>query len=295
MPFIHCGTWNITDHPVELVLGMAAVGAQYCFEHRSSERLFFAGKAILLTRLAATADKFGPRTSSSLALIGSSKRQSAKALIASLAFDPVEAVRTLIALMGFATWEPKPEMVREAFALQGLLAQVLRDIGLDEDDTGSKLSEETRSSFNNRRNNTQTAWITWVADESRRRSKLIAFSFLHTHSVAYNVYPVLRSNEIKLRLPCSTKEWKASSATSWLLATREVKKQQLYFLDALSLLLKNNSSGGNYAPLDPIPTPLGNYVLLHGLLQRIHIVRDLSLPVMSDSAELPAEEVTKLE
>ena len=290
MPFIHCRTWNITDHPIELVLSIAAVGAQYCFEHRSSERLFFASKAILLERMMATADKFGPRTSSSLALISPNIRHSASAHTASLAIDPVEAVRTLIALMGFATWEPKPEMVREAFALQGLLAQVLRDIGLDEDDTGNELSEGI-----NHKSNIQTAWSAWIAEESRRRSKLIAFSFIHTHSVAYNVYPVLRSNEIKLRLPCSTKEWKAATAVSWLSATKEVTKQQLYFLDALSLLLKNNSNGSNYAPLDPIPTPLGNYLLLHGLLQRIHIVRDLNLPVMSDSAELPAEEVTKLE
>lgn len=296
MPFIHCPTWNITDHPIELVLGIAAVGAQYCFEHKISERLFFAGKAILLERLAATAERFGPRTTSSLALISPYSRRSTAAHIASLLFDPVEAIRTLIALMGFATWEPKPEMVREAFALQGLLAQVLRDIGLDEDDMGNNAPDQSKPPSNNRKSNsTQAAWTSWVAEESRRRSKLIAFSFLHTHSVAYNVYPVLRSNEIKLRLPCSTKEWKAASATSWLAATKEVKKQQLFFLDALSLLLKNNGSGSNCAPLDPIPTPLGNYVLLHGLLQRIHIVRDLSLPVMGDSAELPAEEVTKLE
>jgi hypothetical protein len=296
MPFIHCPTWNITDHPIELVLGIAAVGAQYCFEHKSSERLFFAGKAILLERLASTADRFGPRTTSSLALISPNTRRATTAHIAALPFDPVETIRTLIALMGFATWEPKPEMVREAFALQGLLAQVLRDIGLEEDNTDNKLSEQAKASAANpRSNNTQVAWTSWVAEESRRRSKLIAFSFLHTHSVAYNIYPVLRSNEIKLRLPCSTKEWKATSATSWLVATKEVNKQQLYFLDALSLLLKNNGSSSNCAPLDPIPTPLGNYVLLHGLLQRIHIVRDLSLPVMGDSAELPAEEVTKLE
>jgi hypothetical protein len=121
---------------------------------------------------------------------------------------------------------------------------------------------------------------------------LIAFSILHTHSIAYNVYPTLRSNEVNLRLPCSTKEWKASSAALWHAATKENQKPQLYFKDALSLLLKNRNEG---APLDPIPTPLGNYVLLHGLLQRIHIVRDLSLPVMSNTAALPREEVEKLE
>ena len=46
---------------------------------------------------------------------------------------------------------------------------------------------------------------------------------------------------------------------------------------------------------DPIPTPLGNYLLLNGLLQRIYLVRDLSLPIMDHSASLPVEEVDKLE
>ena len=75
-------------------------------------------------------------------------------------------------------------------------------------------------------------------------------------------------------------------------ARREVPKEQLLFQDALSLLLRNVDST---APLDPIPTPLGNYVLLHGLLQRIYIVRDLSLPLADQSASLPSDEVEKLE
>ncbi|KAK9437396.1 hypothetical protein VB005_08385 [Metarhizium brunneum] len=49
------------------------------------------------------------------------------------------------------------------------------------------------------------------------------------------------------------------------------------------------------APLDPIPAPLWNCVLLLGLLHQIYIVRDVSLPVMDGLAALPAEEVKKLE
>lgn len=292
MPFIHCRTWHILEHPLELILGIAAVGAQYCFEHRSSERLFYAGKAILMEKLVTRSSHLGPRTSSSLALNSPSVRSGPSDAETKL-LDPVETIRTLIALMGYATWEPNASMVREAFALQGLLAQVLRDIGLDDEDQQAQPTTSTDPS--NRDQDGHTAWLEWINQESCRRSKLIAFSFLHTHSIAYNVYPVLRSNEVNLRLPCPTKEWKAPTAVLWQGATGEAKKPQLYFQDALSLLLRNSHSGNNSAPLDPIPTPLGNYVLLHGLLQRIHIVRDLSLPVMSNSAELPAEEVMKLE
>ncbi|OTA23632.1 hypothetical protein BTJ68_13957 [Hortaea werneckii EXF-2000] len=82
-------------------------------------------------------------------------------------------------------------------------------------------------------------WRQWAADESIRRTKLIAFTFLHTHSIAYNVYPVLRSNEVNLRLPCSTKEWNAPTAALWYSFRRETPKPQLLFQEALSLLLRN--------------------------------------------------------
>jgi hypothetical protein len=201
----------------------------------------------------------------------------------------VEIIRALITLMGFATWEPKEAMLQESFALQGILIQVLRNAGLEDVD---ELVIATPSDQPSDGNSLWHEWRTWVKQESSRRSKLIGFSVLHTHSIAYNIYPTLRSNEIGLRLPCSTKEWKAPTPVLWRDAAKEVQEPQLFFREALSLLLKNKNES---APLLPIPTPLGNYVLLHGLLQRIHIVRDLSLPVTSSSAVLPSEEVERLE
>ncbi|KAF9875244.1 C2H2 type zinc finger domain protein [Colletotrichum karsti] len=286
MPFLHTPTWRIFEHSLELILGLAAVGAQYCFEHRMSERLFYAGKTILMERLAHESDKFGPKTGSFLNLhkLSPQRRESRATQERDWgSWEPIETVRALIALMGYATWEPKVSLMQEAFALQALLAQVLREVGLHEEDEPVLPSDPTSP---------QSAWHAWVRQESVRRAKLIAFSFMHTHSIAYNVYPVLRSNEVGLRLPCSTGEWKASTAFQWQIARRETDKQQLFFQDALSLLLRNTDGT---APLDPIPTPLGNYMLLHGLLQRIYIVRDLSLPVMDHSASLPSEEVDKLE
>ncbi|KAH7161463.1 amidase signature domain-containing protein [Dactylonectria macrodidyma] len=293
MVFIHVHTWRVLDSPLELVLSIAALGAQYCLEHRNSERLFHAGKAVLSERLFHERDKFGPKTASLLNMQTCPQQRqvvrNGESLMSDMLsmdcglWEPIDTVRALINLMGYATWEPKESLLQEAFTLQGLLAQVLRDIGLEEEDEPERASELA---------SLHTAWLAWVRQESVRRAKLIAFSFIHIHSVAYNVYPALRSNEIHLRLPCSTKEWKAPAAVQWQLAQQEVRKQQLHFQDALGLLLRNLDCG---VALDPIPTPLGNYVLLHGLLQRIYIVRDLSLPIMDHSASLPAEEVDKLE
>ncbi|CAM1506482.1 Fc.00g061230.m01.CDS01 [Cosmosporella sp. VM-42] len=289
--FIHVPTWRVLDSPLELILSIATLGAQYCFEHRNSERLFHAGKAIVFERLFHEADKFGPKTTGLLSMQTRSPQRhtNGEPRVSGIAkgdcglWEPIDTVRALINLMGYATWEPKESLLQEAFALQSLLAQVLRDLGLEEEDEPESISDLT---------SLQASWLSWVHQESVRRAKLIAFSFIHTHSVAYNVYPALRSNEIHLRLPCSTKEWKAPTALQWQSARREIRKQQLHFQEALSLLLRNVDCA---VALDPIPTPIGNYILLHGLLQRIYIVRDLSLPIMDRSASLPTEEVEKLE
>ncbi|RBQ64518.1 hypothetical protein FVER14953_10702 [Fusarium verticillioides] len=62
MPFIHIPTWQINDHSPELIFGIAAIGAQYCFESKVSERLFFSGKALLMERLRKGSDSYGLST-----------------------------------------------------------------------------------------------------------------------------------------------------------------------------------------------------------------------------------------
>lgn len=286
LPFIHVPTWNILEHSAETIFGISAIGAQYCFEKKISEHLFFAGKALLMERLRTKTETLGTSTRSSIASTPSMTQYDTFSG-QDQDVHPIDTVRALITLMAFATWEPKPSLVQESFTLQGILAPILRDIGLTEEKFPSPPGATTYG-----RAAEEEMWRMWITKETSRRSKLIAFSFLHTHSIAYNVYPILRSNEINLRLPCPTKEWKAPNAALWRAAKNESRTPQLFFQEALSLLLRNKNDS---LPLEPIPTPLGNYVLLHGLIQRIHIVRDLSLPVMSKTATLPAEEVKKLE
>lgn len=238
-----------------------------------------------MERLARSGEVYGLSTRSSLGLIApvtqNSNRERNNKYVPS-----VETIRALIALMGFATWEPKASTLQESLALEGLLVHLIRDVGLEDVDCPTLLNDQSDGACLGQ------SWRAWVEQESSRRTRLIAFSFLQTLSIAYNIYPTIRSNEVNLRLPCSTKEWKAGTAALWHEAANEIQKPQLYFKEALSLLLQNRTGS---APLEPIPTPLGNYVLLHGLLQRIHIVRDLNLPATRNAAALPSEEVEKLE
>jgi hypothetical protein len=132
-------------------------------------------------------------------------------------------------------------------------------------------------------------WLRWVEQESTRRAKLAAFGFIDIYSIAYNKYPPIRSHEVKLRLPCQTKLWDALNAADWLAAYEVVGQEQLVYHDALSKLLHDPPS-----VLNPIPSPLGNFYLLHGLIQRIHIIRELALDLGDQPGDLPEDELTRL-
>ncbi|KAI9172771.1 hypothetical protein HJFPF1_02285 [Paramyrothecium foliicola] len=98
-----------------------------------------------------------------------------------------------------------------------MVLQVLRDVGLRED---ARVDEVSIAA------DIHGEWLEWVEQESRRRTKLVGFAFLHAQS---NVWPVLRSSEVQLRRPCSTREWKAATAVEWQRARLEARKEQLNF------------------------------------------------------------------
>lgn len=292
LQFLHAPTFRLDSRPIELILAICATGAQYCFEHRNAKILFRAAKAIVLESLSKEPHDIRQREES-VSPLGNLSNQLLQqppsppsytmlplnsAHPNSRSYDPMDTIRCLLILMGYATWEDS-ELLREALNLQSTLVHSLREVGLKE-------TQGTSS------NSTNLSWIEWSEQESIRRTKLVSFTFIHVHSIAYNVYPALRSNEIYLRLPCSTKEWNSQSAAQWQAARRNVKTEQLHFQDALSRLLTN--SEGN-SDINPVPAPLGNYILLHGLLQRIHLIRELSLSALDYSTALPDEELNKIE
>lgn len=262
-PYIHRSTFKPSCSPLELTLSMAAAGAQYCFEKRSSERLFHVAKAMVFERLRQEEKYFGPQT---LGLVVSNDMYTPEATSSirrTGPWCPLDMAKTLLTLVGFATWERK-DLLQQAFYLRGLLVQTLRDIGLCEESPPTAGSS-SRSAM----------WDQWVQQESARRTKLVAFCYVNVHSIAYNVHPLLWSNEMHLRLPCCTPQWQATSAAQWSTLRRDNKEDQMPFQQALAILLQGPT---NTETVQPIPSPIGNYILLHALLQRIHVVRQLSFP-----------------
>ena len=277
-PYIHRFTFKPSSSPLELTLSMAAAGAQYCFEKRSSERLFRISKAMVLERLRQEEVHFGPQT---LGLIASKNVFSPEVnppMRRAGPWCPLDMAKTLLTLVGFATWERK-DLLQQAFCLRGLLVQTLRDIGLREENANTNGSS-SRSAM----------WDQWVQLESARRTKLVAFCYINVHTIAYNVHPLLWSSELHLRLPCCTPQWQASSAAQWSALRRDNREDQMPFQQALSVLLQGSTGSDT---VQPIPSPIGNYILLHALLQRIHVVRELSFP-LTPSPKISTSELQTL-
>ena len=274
-PFIHWPTYRPTCSPLELTLAMAAAGAQYCFERKSSERLFRVAKAVVFERLRQEESHFSPQTLSIITTSNLSSPEAMPIVRRSGPWSPLDLAKTLLILVGFATWERR-DLLQEAFCLRGVLVHTLRDIGLKEDNSVTMVLTSPSA-----------RWDQWIQQESSRRTKLVAFCYINVHSIAYNSHPLLWASELHLKLPCCTPDWQATSAAQWVALQREDKEDQMLFQQALSVLL--HGTGDTRQSVHPIPSPIGNYVLLHALLQRIHVVRELSIPTTSPTAISPTE------
>jgi hypothetical protein len=267
--FIHLPTFRLADHPLELVLAIMSAGAQYRFEHQNSAKFFRAAKAIMLRK-----HHLHDVTGVFESIRGGSTDAPSDVLSVD---DELAVIRCLLILMGVGTWQDTT-MLKEALHLRSLLVGSIRRSGLQE--INQPLTTEHMD------------WLRWVKNESIRRTKLAAFSFVDMYSIAYNNYPPIRNCEVKLRLPCQTRLWNASNAKDWLEVYQVAGADQLFYHDALSHLLRDSAS----APvLSPVPSPLGNYYLLHGLIQRIHIIRELGLDIDDDWTEFPEVESNRLE
>ncbi|KAI9041410.1 uncharacterized protein KD926_006806 [Aspergillus affinis] len=266
--FIHLPTFRLNDQSPEFMLAMMAAGAQYRFEHQNAQRFFTAAKAIVLQKIDPT---FRDRRNTGI----SEPTKNGRGIDN---MSEIDLIRTLLVLMGYSTWECG-SYLQDAFQLRDLLISILRTSGLDETD-----QDNTEQG--------QLNWRSWILQETIRRTKLAAIFFTQVHSVAYNLYPTIRNNEVKLHLPCPTKLWNATNPYDWDVIMKLIDRKQAFYHHAVSQLLRDTDS---VSVIDPTPSPLGSYYILHGLLQRIHIVRELAVDLGDSAALLPSDELNRLE
>lgn len=255
LPFIHCASFNPEKNPLELVLAMAAAGAQYRYEHRKGRTLYHASKTMFHEKQKGRRSALSDNHQSTVAYNSTGAHSSSS--------RNTDDLRCLLNLIIYATWQQDVELVRDACDMQSILVRLLRDSGLiEENNTNADISS--------------LDWQTWLQLESDRRVKLFSFAFLNLQSIAYNLPPIFLSSEINLRLPCTCDEWRTVDESHWKQVRQSITKDQSLFQDALSFLLEDNNDTHG-ASLQPTPSPTASLLLIHGLLQRILLSRQASM------------------
>ncbi|KAF0325257.1 C2H2 transcription factor, partial [Colletotrichum asianum] len=268
-PFIHMPTFCVTkyhDSP-ELVLAMMAIGAQFRYESRNGAALYRAGRAIILHRLKSgqfSVQPAAPAVDQESFLAAANTETDCQSPSARM-----ESIKGILLLATFATWQQDRSLVRESFEYQGLLARCIRD---------SVLTETLANDGND--------WHVWAKTESDRRVKLASFCFLNLQSLVFNVPPVLLGNEIFLRLPVTCDEWLAPGPSRWREA-RSKATPVISFQEGFVPLIHNRPGK------IPATSPFGNFVLMHALLQRLIVSRQLCLDPQGPG--LSPHEVAKFE
>ncbi|KAL2131753.1 hypothetical protein VTI74DRAFT_4653 [Chaetomium olivicolor] len=282
LPFLHLPTLSPTELSPELLLAMLAVGAQYRFETNRGHALWYAAKAVafeqirrrhshevhglLPTPAAYSPHSTRPSPSSGFRHSFPSVHQD-RPMTQDTHREPyapntpqsrLETIQALLLLFAVGLWGAKA-ILHEALSLQSLLALLLREEGLV-----AEAHQQT------------TDWETWVRLESSNRTKLVAYCFFNLCSIAYNTPPLLLTSEMHLFLPNASRLWKAENSWQWQEARQSYQNIEISLQESFARLLSR--------PPQPPPTPLtslGNYILIHALIQHIFLLKQTSFSTMS--------------
>ncbi|THY87966.1 hypothetical protein D6C92_07833 [Aureobasidium pullulans] len=170
------------------------------------------------------------------------------------AIKQLRTVQAALLLDKFAVCQCDSQSAKDTLTLQSLLAAYLR--------SSNPLAKS--SSKTNCKN-----WHDWVIHESYRRTQLGIFFVLNLHTVFFDKPPIALTSQLDVDLPCPTAEWIAPSQSAWDNA-RIHTPESVNFQDAFSALFSESPADKhlNYSPF-------ANLVLIHALLQRIYLARQM--------------------
>jgi hypothetical protein len=292
MPFLHIPTMSVETCSIELILALAAVGAQYTFEGEKGVELFRISRSIATQRITRRDSRLverhqrsrSVRSSPNIIEIEPSPRGlhtgsvsgplglPSEADATAMGEDLMQTAQALLLLMALCTWAKHKEILREALAIQSVLATLVRDDGLQSEPMPVDIS-----------------WDEWVRRESVKRTKFIVYGFSNLHCIVYNIPPFMLTSEVRLTLPCSAAEFKAPTAALWN-ESRKRSSHEVYFQDALKRLFSKN---GRDVTLSNSSS--GNYALIHALIQHVFFLRQVTRCRYDGPGDLSSEDVASLE
>lgn len=270
-PMIHVPSFHPETVIVDLLLSMAALGAQYCREAEQGLKLFHVAKAITLARIALHSET-DVRATEPVGSSDTAHYEGRSTLNNAQAWG--EVLQCLILFVAISTWFEDRKIAQEAFSVLSTLDFLIREDGLECPG-----------------NHMDTTWEQWVVRETIDRTKLLGFCFFNLYTILFNIPPLILSSEIDICLPSTEKEWRAESAAEW----EWVKRNHPRFQQTMRYLLDpQEAESEGHAHF----SSLGGYVLIHGVIQNIWLLQRTSrlLPrLVSGRPSLSAVEIEAFE
>ncbi|PWY67930.1 hypothetical protein BO70DRAFT_300978 [Aspergillus heteromorphus CBS 117.55] len=271
LPFIHVPTFHPETIELELLLSMAAVGALHRFEHVRGHGLYMAARSLidqgaehrrrhLVGQLARRPPSYGTaspatshsNTSHSHTTPGSVSPSESQPSDPGPPLGYLQQAQSLIILMAMSAWGDEI-LVPDSLAMSSQLAVLARSLGIQRPDSCG---------------NENLTWRAWIAHQQRRRTLLVAYSLFNLQSIIFNIPPMIPTSEVGLCLPSCEAEWKASSSAAWERHRAVSALGERSFPATLNQLLcgQDITQGG-------LISPFSNYILIHGLVQKIYFER----------------------
>lgn len=262
LPFLHSVTFYAASINPELLLSICAVGALYRFQPALGYQLYAGAQALISWRLSqrsrAALDRLAndslerpgipssptrPLTFASSAMNGS-KSETQR--------DTLQLLQAMIVLMAMASWGDH-KLTQDALSMSSRVSMLAREL---------KISDPEEPPSPNQ------PWSDGIQHEERRRTLFAAYVVLNQQSVAFNVPPLLLSQEVSINLPGCASCWQAPNAAEWS-TLRDTYMKPRSFQEMLNELLSGRS-----IHLEAAVSSFGNYVLIHGILQHVFLARN---------------------
>lgn len=269
---LHTQTKPLDGLPADLILALLAIGADSCLETKAALYLFDSAVAVSNSGL-------GPHQSD-LDLTSASHGMPSTAAAATpdlsgenTWLDGIShALCVMTLLTSFALQNRSPTAMRAMWSVQGIFAERLRQ-SLSPCGTQEDFASDHR-----------IAWPEWARRESQRRVRHAAFCALSLVSLTFDFPVAVALGQLSVALPCSDMEWEAPSSEEWLRIRKRTSSKPLSLSRITEAFLASERD------VTPPCSILGNFSVLHAMLQRVRTIRQV-LPMIPQDIQRNIEYV----
>lgn len=261
LPFLHSVTFSAASISLELLLSISAVGALYRFQPALGYQLYAGAQALISWRLSQRSRAAFDRLANDSHRPGIPSSPTRPLTFASSAMngskldterDTLQLLQAMVVLMAMASWSDH-ELTQDALSMSSRVAMLAREL---------KISDPEEPPSPNQ------PWSDGIQREERRRTLFAAYVLLNLQSVAFNVPPMILSQEVAINLPGCASCWQAPNAAEWS-TLRDTYMKPRPFRETLNELLSGRS-----IHIEAAVSSFGNYVLIHGILQHVFLARN---------------------